>query len=167
MKAFVCSAAVAILFLSAFPVEAQPLEKKSGWYLELLGNGGLYSINYERKLKPNLVFRVGAANWTSEDLFSDAETRIFAFPVTASYLVGPYKHKFEIGGGVLGGHREDFAGDGLFLALTGIAGYRYEADSGFLFRAGLTPFYGLTKGEQAYPDEGALASIGMSLGYRY
>ena len=158
------------LVLFASPLLAQdetPIPKPNGWYLELLGNGGLYSINYERRIRPKMVMRYGAANWTSEDWFSDSETRIYAFPITTSYLVGSSKHKFELGGGILVGHRKDEFDKGFFLSLTGIAGYRYEADGGFLFRAGLTPFYGLTKGDSAYPEDGALGSAGISFGFRH
>jgi len=157
------------LFLFATPILAQDdgaIAKPNGWYLELLGNGGLYSINYERRIRPKLVMRYGATNWTSEDWFSDSETRIYAFPITTSYLIGSAKHKFEVGGGILAGHQKDHFDEGFFLSLTGIAGYRYEADSGFLFRVGLAPFYGLTKGESAYPDSGATPSIGVSVGLR-
>lgn len=161
-----------LLWLAFFasPLFAQdepPIPKPNGWYLELLGNGGLYSINYERKVRPKLVMRYGAANWTAEDLFSDSETSVYSFPFTTSYLIGSAKHKFELGGGIVGGVRKDESDRGLFLSLTGIAGYRYEADSGFLFRAGLTPFYGLTKGPSAYPDSGGTASAGVSFGFRH
>lgn len=171
MKRWSVGAVIFVLLSAAAPAfaqEASPDARNSAWYLELLGNGGLYSVNYERRVRPNQVLRFGAAAWTSEDLFSDSETRIYSFPITTSYLAGSPKHKFEIGGGLLLGHQKnEFGKKGFFRALTGIIGYRYEADSGFLFRTGLTPFYGLTKGDAAYPEEGAAASIGMSFGFRH
>lgn len=162
--------AAALLFSGQF-VCAQDMSagaRRNAWYLELLGNGGLYSINYERRVRPQVVMRYGAAAWTAEDLFSDAETRIYSFPFTASRLFGSSKHKFELGGGIMGGHQKnEFDDKGFFLNVTGIAGYRYEADSGFLFRAGLTPFYPLSGGEDAYPDDDAMGSVGISFGFRH
>jgi hypothetical protein len=35
-------------------------------YLELLGNGSVYSVNFEREILPHLGLRVDAATWGSE-----------------------------------------------------------------------------------------------------
>lgn len=42
--------------------------RRNAAYVELLGNGGLYSFNYERAVRA-VRLRIGIASWTAEDLF--------------------------------------------------------------------------------------------------
>jgi hypothetical protein len=132
-------------------------------FLELLGNGGLYSVNFERMLNQRVALRIGFAAWNSPALLYEGTPpdRYQAVPVTASYLLGPGERKLEIGGGVTFGRgtldrfsdeRKDFS----FTSLTAIIGYRSQPPGrGYLFRAGVTPFYSLDKGDEAYPDPGS------------
>ncbi len=41
-------------------------------YLEVLGNGGLYSLNYERIVVEHFALRVGFASWKSQDFLAQA-----------------------------------------------------------------------------------------------
>ena len=74
-------------------------------YLELLGNGGLYSVNFERILYDTLALRVGFATWNSPAIFYDGTPpdRFMTVPVTVSYLLGGGERKLELGGGVTAG----------------------------------------------------------------
>jgi hypothetical protein len=148
---------------------------RNGVYLELLGNGGLYSVNYERMFNDHLTGRIGYSAWNSPALFfgGSGPDRYHTLPVTVSYLLGGGERKLELGGGVtLGRGTEDRFSDEKrnfsFTTLTGIIGYRsHPPGGGYLFRAGVTPFYSLDNGEDAYPDPGFTFSVGVSFGYRF
>jgi hypothetical protein len=133
-------------------------------YVELIGNGLLYSVNYDRMLTDHLSARVGASYLGAR---TDTESASLAtFPVMINYLTGARSnHHFEAGAGVtlLTASAEDLddfeeAGfDG--IAGTATLGYRYQRpQGGFVFRSGLTPFFGAG---------GVLVSAGVSLGYSF
>ena len=109
--------------LSATTGHAQdtaPPTRTNAVYVELLGNGGVYSVNYERALTPAVRVRVGAASWTTDSFWSDAETRIQTFPMTLHVVSGGGAHHLETGIGVLPGHRgrdRDFGVSGGFVSL--------------------------------------------------
>ncbi|MES1245727.1 MAG: hypothetical protein ABUT39_29240 [Acidobacteriota bacterium] len=143
-------------------------------FVELLGNGGVYSLNYERMLTDHLGLRVGYAAWDSPLLFEGTPPdRYRTVPVTMSYLLGNGERKLELGGGVTFGQgtldrsfdtRRDFS----FHNLTAIVGYRSQPrDGGYLFRVGATPFYSFDDGEEAYPEPGLSFSAGVSFGYSF
>jgi hypothetical protein len=140
-------------------------------YLELLGNGGLFSINYERAVTPSVRLRIGAASWTTQSFWSDAETQITTFPLMLHLLPGRDAHRLEAAVGVLLGRRSrdrDVGESGAFVSLTALVGYRYEPPGRrIVFRAGVTPFYGFGESAIAYPDEGFTPSLGVSLGARF
>ncbi|HBL30229.1 MAG TPA: hypothetical protein DD490_25635 [Acidobacteria bacterium] len=143
-------------------------------FFELLGNGGVYSFNYERMLTESLGLRVGVAAWNSPILWDGGgrPDRYATVPVTLSYLLGRGERKLELGGGVTFGQgtldrssdqRRDFS----FRSVTAIVGYRSQPKGrGYLFRVGATPFYSFDDGEEAYPDPGLTFSAGVSFGYR-
>jgi hypothetical protein len=55
-----------------------------------------------------------------------------------------------------------------FVSVTALVGYRYEPPQRrFVFRAGVTPFYGFGDSAVAYPDEGFMPSLDVSLGARF
>jgi hypothetical protein len=157
--------AVLLVLASATAAAAQEAPRR-GVYFELLGNGGVLSINYEQRLRPRVAGRIGVGAWAAEDFWSDNEVTVVSFPVTVSWITGDGNHHLESGGGILVGHKSETRGpDGPFASLTGIFGYRYQKpQGGFLFRAGLTPFIPLNSGERAYPDDGAFLSFGISFG---
>jgi len=127
-------------------------------YLELLGNGGLYSINYERMLSNDLSARLGfsyfsisASTSSSDGQQSSAKASIVTAPALFNYMVGGKNHKFEMGAGATliyvsasaSGGAASASGEGIGVAGTGVAGYRYSpADGGFVFRVGYTPLVG-------------------------
>lgn len=162
-----------LLLLPASLAAAQGAERvdypRNAIYAELFGNGGVFSINYDRRIREDLALRAGFASWSSEDFWSDNEISITAVPLMAIWLRGSGRHKLEAGGGILAGRREEtFGDDGSFVSLIGVLGYRYQREPrGFLFRAGFTPFLGVSGGEAAYPDEGFTPSAGFSFGYGF
>jgi hypothetical protein len=143
-------------------------------YFEILGNGGLYSFNYERMLTESLGLRVGYATWSSP-VFWQGESppdRYNTVPVTVSYLLGRGERKLELGGGITFGRgaldRNADRRDVTSRSLTAIVGYRSQPPGrGYLFRVGVTPFYSFDDGDEAYPDPGFTFSAGVSFGYRF
>ncbi|MEO8183889.1 MAG: hypothetical protein ABI895_34120 [Deltaproteobacteria bacterium] len=135
-------------------------EAKNAIYLDLLGPGLLYSINYDREIIPDLAVRIGLSYMSIGASASDgagtttsAKFSYLAIPITASYLgIGSTSNMLELGGGPV---ILNFSGSGLVessdedvsggasattLALTGMAGYRHQpADGGFVFRIGASP----------------------------
>ncbi len=156
---------------------------RNGIYLELLGNGGLYSLNYDRLLSRRLSLRAGITHWTDPDEYrgsvfsSSRRTTLTALPLMANYLVGRGNSRFEAGAGVLVGRQQDEhsrSGEATtrtstsFVTLTATAGYRYQRRTGgVIFRIGFTPFYGLNNEDDAYPDRGFFPSLGTSIGYGF
>ncbi len=61
-------------------------------YFELFGNGGVYSLNYERRITSSIWMRSG---FSSLSLFGDYLT----VPLTASYVFGSSTVSLETGAG--------------------------------------------------------------------
>jgi hypothetical protein len=161
---------IALLSLISFTgIKAQEVkESKNSIFFEFLGNGGLYSINYERKLGENLYGRIGFCSFKAVDLFGGGESgaRITTIPVMLTYLSGQNKSHFEISGGMLFGKDKNVE-PGTIIDLIAFIGYRFQAPGeGVLFRVGLTPFLSLDN-KANYPDKGFLVSAGISLGYHF
>lgn len=170
----ILASSTTLLLAMAPPIhgqEAAARARGNAVYFELLGNGGLFSINYERAITPSLRLRVGAAAWTAQSFWSDAETRFATFPLMLHVVPGRGAHHPEAAVGVVLGRRRrdpDLGESGAFVSLTGLIGYRYEPPGRrFVFRAGLTPFYGFGDSGIAYPEEGFLPSLGLSFGARF
>ena len=158
------AAAFALAFIAAGPgaraAAAQeaapapaPIPARNAFYVELLGNGLIYSVNYDRRLTDNLAGRVGFAFVSGEDSDGDRASIVIA-PVMGSYLFGEGNSHFEAGLGVLlasasvedvGSGDEDWFDEtveGSTVLGTGVLGYRYQRpDGGFVFRVGLTPVF--------------------------
>lgn len=164
-----------LLLFCCFQAHSQEDIAKTSVYLEILGNGGVYSLNVERKLGSNFYGRVGVGSWTSENFLDFGESSFVTFPVMGNMLFGNGSNKLEIGAGFLfGSHSfesafgEENDRKNTIFSLTGVAGYRYHHPAGgFMARVGLTPFLDLTGDENAYPDTGLFLSGGVSVGYSF
>ena len=157
---------ISILCVEFTAVAQEEKYARNSLFLELFGNGGLYSINYERMLNKNLHARVGFATFTST-IFMNLETSVTTFPLLLTGTTGKKKSHFEFGGGVMTGRLKYDFESFTIVDLTAFIGYRYQPiGKGFLFRIGLTPFYSLDD-KADYPDEGFFLSGGLSLGYHF
>ncbi len=171
-----------IVLLLQFPfygIQAQDGLAKNGTYLELLGNGGVFSVNYERFLTSDFSIRAGFASYTGEtwweELWGNKETTLTTFPILGNYFLGNGRNRLELGGGVLLGTKKvEYTGEddsdrtSTIFDLTAVVGYRYQDPyGGIILRAGLTPFLALSSGEDAYPNEGFTISGGVSVGYAF
>lgn len=166
MKNIVLLTSVLILTVIEFTI-AQDTNinyKKNHLYLELGGNSLVYSISYERLLSENFTLR-GGFGITPGLIFADGT--FIHIPVTASYLIGGKRSKFEAGLGFTffaGTDVEVFgldAGDQSLIFLTGIIGYRYTSPGGFVFRIFFTPLY------NSEADPSFIPSFGLSFGYAF
>ena len=159
-----------ICFISLFNgCFSQDLPKmKNAFYIELLGSGGLYSINYERNIFRNIYGRIGFGTWQVTDNFSlnPEPGRITTVPIIVTYLSGHKTHHFEIGGGLMLGNQKDYMGSAPIFDLTGYIGYRAQSliTKGLLVRIGLAP--GISLNGTDYPDHYFL-SPGASIGYHF
>ena len=132
-----------------------PKTGKNIVYMELLGSGFLYSINYERVLwtkeKKAVTARIGLSQRGS--FYSKKLNELFA-PVALSFLYGKNKSKLELGAGLLahsnknGSTREEIKEHGESFPLSppfevfpiAIIGYRFQPKTkGIVFRASFTP----------------------------
>lgn len=171
--------AVRIVALGALVFVATPqhvpaqTSSRNAAYIELLGSGGLYSLNVERRVR-DVHIRVGFASWSFDDSFGAGETDMVTVPFTLSHVRGRDNHHLESGGGFTLGHRtftsafgEPTTSSG-FVTLTGLVGYRYQKPGpGFIFRALFTPLLGLGDDDVAYPDRGFTPTMGISFGYAF
>ena len=122
--------------------------------LEGLGNGVLYSINYERAFTSHIGARAGIMHAQSGgDTFDGNHfgNHLTVVPIMVHYLTGNGRNHFELGAGaVLGRGHWQFDtppegtssndGSGVFGTMT--IGYRHQApESRNIFRVGLTPFF--------------------------
>lgn len=122
-------------------------------FLELGGNGLLYSLNYDHKFFDHASARIGAMYfpYSNDDPNTfDGRLSILFVPITANYLVGDGNSRLEIGGGPLivrvsaDGEvdNELIDGVGSGVGFTGTLGYRLQPrNGGFLFRIGYTPAF--------------------------
>ncbi|HEX8696164.1 MAG TPA: hypothetical protein VF746_27350 [Longimicrobium sp.] len=155
------AAALALALAASLPLaarpaaaqeEVQPPLARNAVYVELLGSGLLYSINYDRLITPSVAGRVGFMFVRAEDDSGDSGTIAIA-PITASKLWGNGSSHFETGVGLAVatadfdfGELDDFDEDADLSSTTvygtGVLGYRYQRPGGgFLFRVGLTPIF--------------------------
>ncbi|GAC1649588.1 MAG: hypothetical protein NVS4B3_06920 [Gemmatimonadaceae bacterium] len=163
--------AVGVLAL-AVPLAAQqavaPDIAKNAAYFEFLGNGGLYSVNYERRVARAVAIRIGGAQFSSDGFLGGATTDITSGLVMVNALSGAGGHKLELGVGIMAGRiSSPPTKEGGFANITGVVGYRYDPARGTVFRVGVTPFVALSDGPSAYPDNGGFVSVGASFGLAF
>lgn len=154
-----------IVLALAAPVGARAqaprtLEPSNRLFAEVLGSGGLYSLNYERGVGKHIAARVGLTVVPPMEGF----TTFVAVPLSTSYLIGRGSHHAELGASAL----VRLAGRDLQpqpfgrtpqepLVYPGlIVGYRYQRPGGGVFyRATFTPLR---------DAEGWMPSFGVSVG---
>lgn len=105
-------------------------------FLELLGNGFAYSVNYEKLFDEQFAGRIGLMTLPPYYYF---------LPLTASYFIGQYEHRLEMGGGcvpaLLPRIQQDISFMPAFFLVVRL-GYRYQPlNGGFNFAATFTPLW--------------------------
>jgi hypothetical protein len=136
------------IFFITTTCSAQKLPAPNSIYLELLGNGIIYSINYDRMFNENVGGRIGFTYFPAVSAIFTSTKDIFVIPVMLNTFVGTGDSKLELGAGfvyaqatlstIFSDQEEDASG----MAGTITIGYRYqERTGGLLFRIGFTPFF--------------------------
>ena len=141
--------ALALLLLGPAAASAQERTARNGLYGELGGNGGVWSLNYERFVTDDLSLRLGGGYVNVRDTLG-RPVSLMTFPLTVSWLgLRSGNHGLEIGGGVVFASATVSTGSfgarafGSRAILTGILGYRYAPlDGGFTLRMAFTPLIG-------------------------
>jgi len=135
---------VTILFLTSFfistnnvyaqtdSVAANTEFSRNTLFLELLGNAGLYSINYEHRIFEQWGLRVG---FSRVNFALDVETGpVTLAPLMINHIRGKGNNHLEVGAGVLLSSSQDTQG------ITATVGYRFQPQQGgFHFHVGFTP----------------------------
>ena len=155
-----------LLLLIVFSQTGYSQTKPNSIYFEFIGNGVLYSINYDRLFTEDISGRIGLMYLSKLDWIFFTIDDIVIVPVTLNYLIGNGSNKFEIGAGidylsVSGGSIFGLHANASESKVFGTAtiGYRYQqADGGFLFRIGFTPVFG---------ENGLQPLGGLSLGFTF
>ena len=140
---------------------------RNALYVELLGAGLLYSINYDRHLIGRMHARVGYATFGSG--FGSGDSKLHLVPMQLMF-VSDAEDALEIGAGVtmvvdrgrnaIRPHDSSAPSSDLRAVASLIIGYRYQpVENGFLFRIGFTPFIGY--------DGRFLPFGGISFGYAF
>jgi len=149
--------------------------QKNTFYLELVGNGVLYSLNYDRIL-------VDQQNWQVSGRIGGMyipgldynKRQMIGLPLEVSYLRGRNKHYLEVGLGFTTTYGTYRLGESRIkdLALMGVArvGYRHQKREGGLFyKVGFTPVYGVVYNSRSeyksVGDKFMSPLFGLAIGY--
>lgn len=154
-KTIFCIAAI----IAICQLPAQKPFKRNTAYFEMLGNGLILSLNYERQLtsKPGLGLHIGVGLAGEKP----------SFPLGAKYLfdLGEQRSFLEVGAGVTLAEQDIWEenlnqpkADPYKPGFIPSVGYRYHAPKGFMFRLNYTPVFNKYESRPLY--------FGLSLGWR-
>jgi hypothetical protein len=97
-----CFAVVTLLAMFLFsPGRMFPQQHPNSIYLELLGHGGAYSINYDRLFSPYMGAKIGFS-------YFDFIVSAYLIPVSLNFFRGDGNSKLELGAGMTIGVLESF-----------------------------------------------------------
>ncbi len=163
-----------ILFIISLVAKSSGAQiAKNTVYLEFLGNGGLYSINFDRILVDAEKFKISS----SIGYGSYPNENIEGIPFEVNFLFG-HKHYFELGTGIsyikgLTQVEPDHSYGVISSTIynTYRIGYRYQKDvKGFFFKVAVIPFVRVYEYEEFFksdPDKAFFLSLGAAVGYSF
>jgi len=137
--------------------------KRNSVYIELVGNTGLLSVNYDRILYHKNNFKLAGSVGFS---IFPSNTCPVLFPIEINGLYGKTKHYFEYGIGFtpviyLGPE----GGDPAAIILLRF-GYRYQkTNGGLFFKIGFTPV--IQRADDKFGTLGFTPSAGLSFGWTF
>lgn len=130
---------IVLLVVLTLPIFSQSIKYNNNLFLEVLGNGGYYSLNYDRVIYGNISVRAGAGSFES----------IKTFPIIINYRLYLKNNYFEFG---LGTTVFNIPPNTIFenkeiklFLLTGVVSYCLQSSIGINGRIAVTPFYGGNK----------------------
>lgn len=160
-----------LLILSFIIFFGSMAQKSKSVFLELAGNGGFVSINFDsrfNKSEKGLGYRAGLGFIPPSNSFGVSDPATWTVPVGFNYLLGKSRHYFETGMGVTfyfyNGTGSDFWGNAEIKKGTGIllvpsAGYRYSPyNKAFQGRLFVSPLIN---------TDGASFYWGLSVGFKF
>ena len=135
---------MALLPLVSYCQKEKPIQEKqvNSFYFEVFGNvGRTASLNYEKAIGKEKCWRLRFGIGYKSGYFEH-----LSVPVEITRLIGKKRHFFEYGFGssIYLLKKEEFR-LGTAIMVFGRIGYRYESESGFLFRVAFTPVYDHTR----------------------
>lgn len=113
---------------------------KNAFYVELLGNGLIFSANYDLRLVNKFGARLGIG-YVGD---TGGGGGVLTVPVMGNFLLGKDGKYFEVGAGVtyLSGTGDlfDLSDNSTILGTLSFMYRRQPVDGGFMWKIGLTPF---------------------------
>ena len=148
-------------------VEHLNLSSRNTVYVELLGSGGIYSVNFDRILIPsdtfNVAGRIGLTYLPVIEEFNDHPT--IGFPFEISFLFGEKNGKLELGIGATYFYAFEELKNSSYTIFVPRIGYRLQKDQGGLFiKTGFTPWIPVFAGSV---NPGIVPMIGFALGHTF
>lgn len=131
---------VPLLIGLSTPAEAQE-RTRNLLFVELGGNGLLYTFNYDRTFTQRMTARIGLGTWKEDKNpeVTGTDGREAALLLLMNYLIGCGANRLEVGAGPVYFYDE---ADGDHAGVTATLGYRYQPLSrGFSVRVGATPVW--------------------------
>ena len=132
---------VILLLLSVSTANAQTSSREARNLigLELLGRAGIYSVNYERLIKPRVGFGLGVARWSTQGcFFTCSKSNTVIVPLYVSWNpVGDTHSLYVAAGTTLKVSKVDRSRSTSYSAdaiATATVGYQYRSSGGFLIR---------------------------------
>lgn len=145
---------------------------KNTIYFEALGNGGIYSVNYDRILFTKKLFKISGGIGISYFPPSIRYNHIFTYPVEITFLYGRKNH-LEVGIGytpVFNLYNEDiFKVYDIYSYPVLRIGYRFQKlNGGFFFKTGLLLYFLDTDFTKDYSIYGNNKTwLGLGVGYTF
>ena len=136
------SAICIILLFTAANAQENSNVHQNNIYIELLGNGIIWSVNYERMIFSNSIIKVGLGYIPKmENDFISAPQSIL-IPIDYIHLIDMNDNaKIDIGIGLTFKFGEEEYGDKDEIIPNAILGYRYQPNiNGFMFRISFSPY---------------------------
>ncbi len=131
-------------------------------YVELLGNGILYSVNYDFRFNQQVSGLGGRIGFAAGDSY-------IGLPIHANYILGKKAHKLELGGGIFAILNTNDSSENEIAPSAAIM-YRYQKPDGhFVFRAGIAPTFLKVNEDDTFSGLNAIYKVwpGISFGYRF
>lgn len=157
---------VMVLFSNILFSYSQELSINRALFVEGLGNGLTYSVNYDTRFGPNATGLGGRGGFSFIQIQG---VNITSFPFVLNYLTGANGHYLELGVGAtilaISSQIEESITRSEFNRATGIGatlslGYRYQPmEGGIMYRMGLAPIFDRTGSLPIWPQ--------ISIGYAF
>ncbi|MCZ2101595.1 MAG: hypothetical protein LC107_08675 [Chitinophagales bacterium] len=125
-----------IFFSGISEIKGQESTSKNTFYLELFGNGLLYSANYDYRTSEKFGIRAGIG------YVGSIKSGILSVPVLGNFMLGKDGKYFEVGGGLTYIKSSSDLFDYELSSIIGTLSFAYRSqpvNGGVMWKLGLTP----------------------------